>query len=186
MASMAQTFFFLFILFFSFLPLNSFSLQNRASHPSSLIQSTCNATTYYDFCVTSLASDPAGPAASSVRSLSVVAITIAASNATTTSLIASILANKTTDPSLHALLNTCAVKYAEAKEALRSALRALGEESYDYAFIDVSAAAEYPSVCRVLFRQVPRLTYPPELARREEGLGKLCRITLDIVSLLNN
>jgi pectinesterase inhibitor-like protein len=113
-----------------------------------------------------------------------VAVSIAATNATNTSSIASSLAQKSTEPSLRALLRTCAAKYVAAHDALNSAVQSIKEEVYDYAFVHVSAAAEYPSVCRVLFRQVPRLTYPPELERREEGLEMLCKIALDMISLL--
>lgn len=105
-------------------------------------------------------------------------------NATNTSSIASSLAQKATDPSLRTLLRTCATKYVAAQDALHSATQSIKEEMYDYAFIHVSAAAEYPSVCRVLFKQAPRLTYPPELERREEGLEMLCKIALDMISLL--
>ncbi|XP_078152788.1 cell wall / vacuolar inhibitor of fructosidase 2 [Carex rostrata] len=180
---MANTLFFLLSLSLAPLIL-SHSLQNHPSHPTPLIQSTCNATAYYEFCIASLASDPAGSTASDVRSLSVVAINIAMTNATNTSSIASTLAQKATDPSLRALLRTCATKYVAAQDALHSATQSIKEEMYDYAFIHVSAAAEYPSVCRVLFKQAPRLTYPPELERREEGLEMLCKIALDMISLL--
>ncbi|KAJ3691648.1 hypothetical protein LUZ61_020812 [Rhynchospora tenuis] len=184
MTSMAKALLF-FFLSLSLVPLIfSRSPKTRPSSPTPLIQSTCNATSYYDFCVASLGSDPAGPSASDVRSLSVVAINMAATNATNTSSVASSLAQKATDPSLRALLHTCAAKYVAARDALHSAVQSINEEMYDYAFVHVSAAAEYPSVCRVLFRQVPRLTYPSELARREEGLEMLCKIALDMISLL--
>ncbi|XP_072973628.1 pectinesterase inhibitor 28-like [Typha angustifolia] len=153
------------------------------SSSTSLLQKTCNATTYYDFCLASLASKPESSKAD-VRGLSAIAVGIAVANATSTSSFTSSLANATADPSLRAVLRTCAAKYANAREALRSSLDALAAESYDYAFVHVSAAAEYPSVCHVLFRQVPRLVYPPELARREEALEHLCTIALDIISLL--
>jgi len=61
--------------------------------------------------------------------------------------------------------------------------------------VHVSAANEYPAVCRTLFRRrqqqqkqrgASSSPYPPELARREEALRRLCTIALDIISLLQN
>ncbi|THU57067.1 hypothetical protein C4D60_Mb11t23860 [Musa balbisiana] len=144
---------------------------------------TCNETTYYDFCVSSLGSDPHSRKAD-VKGLSTIAIDIAISNATNTSSFAADLAHNATDASLVAVLRACATKYANAREALQWSLEALSTEAYDYAFVHVSAAAEYPNVCRVLFRQNPRLAYPAAMARREEDLEHLCTIALEIISLL--
>lgn len=50
----------------------------------------------------------------------------------------------------------------------------------------MSAAAEYPNVCRVLFRRTNGtvVVYPVEMAKREEVLERLCAVTLDVISLL--
>ncbi|WOL16074.1 hypothetical protein Cni_G24856 [Canna indica] len=152
-----------------------------------LVQKTCNETTYYDFCVNSLRSDPQSPKAVDVKGLSAIAINLAISNATNTSAFAASLAQAApaaADASLGAALRSCAKKYADARQALQWSLDALAAESYDYAFVHASAAAEYPNVCRVLFRRTPRLTYPPEMARREQDLEHLCTIALEIISLL--
>ncbi|XP_008803696.1 cell wall / vacuolar inhibitor of fructosidase 2-like [Phoenix dactylifera] len=162
------------------LSLLALSLSTRTP---TLIQKTCSTTTYYDFCVSSLQSDPESPKAD-VRGLSTIAIHLAISNATNTSSYTTTLARSAADPSLRAVLRECAAKYSNAGEALQWSLDALSTESYDYAFVHVSAAAEYPNVCRVLFRQYPRLPYPVEMARREEVLEHLCTIALEIISLL--
>ena len=81
------------------------------------------------------------------------------------------------------LTRTCAGKYGEAREALLEARESVGEEAYDYAFVHVGAAAEYPAVCRTLFRR-KRVPYPVELARREQALEHLCTVVIDIITLL--
>lgn len=163
---------------------------SRSSRPPSLLQSTCNSTTYYDLCVAALAADPKSSTAD-VRGLCAIAVSAAAANAAATA--SALLANATaaavasaSDQGQQAnlLLRTCAAKYADAREALHAALDSVAEEAYDYALVHVSAAAEYPAVCRALFRRQRQLAYPAELARREEGLERLCTIALDIISLL--
>ena len=52
--------------------------------------------------------------------------------------------------------------------------------------VHVGAAAEYPQVCKALFRRQRPGQYPPELAAREEALGQLCSVALDIIALLAN
>ncbi|XP_042374760.1 cell wall / vacuolar inhibitor of fructosidase 2-like [Zingiber officinale] len=173
-----------FLLFFS--SLSMISTTSTPTTPPTLVQITCNATSYYDFCVSSLQSQPDSPKAVDVKGLSSLAVTIAISNATNTSTFAASLADATsTKPPLRSVLRSCATKYRDARQALQWSLDALAADSYDYAFVHVSAAAEYPNVCRVLFRQTPtRLAYPPEMARREQDLEHLCTIALEIISLL--
>ncbi|CAO2182304.1 unnamed protein product [Urochloa humidicola] len=154
-----------------------------------LVQSTCNSTSFYDLCIAALAADPSSTTAD-VPGLCGIAVSAAAANASGT---ASFLANAsdaaaTTPEADRALLRTCAGKYAAARDALLAARASLAEQDYDYAFVHVSAAAEYPAVCRTLFRRQQKtsrtVAYPPELAKREEALRRLCTITLDIISLL--
>lgn len=96
------------------------------------------------------------------------------------------------------VMRTCAGKYGEARDALAAARGSIEERDYDYAAVHVSAAAEYPRVCRALFfraqrRQssssspapAPVATFPAELATREAALGQLCSVALDIIALLN-
>ena len=159
-----------------------------------LVQSTCNATTYYDLCVAALVADPSSSTAD-LRGLCAIAIAAAATNASAT---AANLANATAGPisgtpepgsdgravqAQAILLQACASKYGEAREALLEARESVGAEAYDYAFVHVGAAAEYPAVCRNLFRR-KRVAYPVELAKREEGLEHLCTVAIDIITLL--
>lgn len=154
-----------------------------------LVQSTCNSTSFYDLCIDALAADPSSSTAD-VPGLCGIAVSAAAANASAT---ASFLSNSSdaaaTPDADRALLRTCAGKYAAARDALLAARVSLGEQAYDYAFVHVSAAEEYPAVCRTLFRrrqQQHRASrpYPAELGKREEALRRLCTIALDIISLL--
>jgi hypothetical protein len=52
--------------------------------------------------------------------------------------------------------------------------------------VHVSAAAEYPQVCKALFRRQRPGQYPAELAAREEALRQLCSVALDIIALASN
>uniref|UniRef100_A0A0D9WBN4 Pectinesterase inhibitor domain-containing protein n=1 Tax=Leersia perrieri TaxID=77586 RepID=A0A0D9WBN4_9ORYZ len=151
-----------------------------------LVQSTCNSTTYYDVCVAALTSgSDASTGAVDVRGLCAIAVSVAAANASASaaSVVGSAAAYQ--GQTTGALLRACGGRYANAREALVSAQDALKEEAYDDAFVHVSAAAQYPTMCRALFRRPhPAVAYPPELARREEGLRRLCTVVLDIISLL--
>ncbi|CAO1942322.1 unnamed protein product [Urochloa humidicola] len=165
---------------------------SKERHQPALVQSTCNSTSFYDVCIAALAADPSSTT-TDVPGLCAIAVSAAAANASGT---ASFLANASdaataTPEADRALLRTCAGKYAAARDALLAARASLSEQDYDYAFVHVSAAAEYPAVCRTLFRRrqqrpSPSRTaaYPPELAKREEALRRLCTIALDIISLL--
>lgn len=151
---------------------------------SDLIRTTCNATTNYAFCISSLASSPQTPTATTVKSLSTIVINIAIANATNTSSCTSALSKAAASAPLAALYRTCAEKYMHARESLQSSLHDISDDMYDYASVHVSAAAEYPNVCRVLFRHGTSGPYPAEMARREEALERLCALALDIISLL--
>ena len=153
-----------------------------------LVRTTCNSTAYYDLCVAALAADPSSTTAD-VRGLSAIAVSSAASNASASA--AALGANVTAqggaavDGTVQALLRTCAGKYGEARDALAAAKGSIAQQDYDYAAVHVSAAAEYPQVCKVLFRRQRPGAYPAELAAREEALNQLCSVALDIISLLN-
>lgn len=172
------------------------------SAAAALVRATCNSTTYPSLCVSALAADPSS-ATADLRGLS------AASNASASAAALGVGANDTTgtaqggaaggDAQAAAMvMRTCAGKYGEARDALAAARGSIEERDYDYAAVHVSAAAEYPRVCRALFfraqrRQssssspapAPVATFPAELATREAALGQLCSVALDIIALLN-
>lgn len=171
-------------------------------HPSppspataALVRSTCNSTAYYDVCVSALGADPSS-ATADVRGLSTIAVSAAAANASGGAATAAALANGTgtasssnaqaapaTASAAAALLRTCAAKYGQARDALAAAGDSIAQQDYDVASVHVSAAAEYPQVCRVLFRRQKPGQYPAELAAREETLRQLCSVALDIIGL---
>ncbi|CAO2186607.1 unnamed protein product [Urochloa humidicola] len=157
---------------------------------AALVRATCNSTAYPDLCVSALGADPSS-ATADVRGLSAIAVSAAATNASGGAATAAALANSTApegtaDAAVQALLRTCAAKYGEARDALAAARESIAAEDYDYAAVHVSAAAEYPQVCRVLFRRRRPGEYPPELAAREQALRQLCSVALDIIALLSN
>ncbi|KAK1301009.1 hypothetical protein QJS10_CPB13g00837 [Acorus calamus] len=103
------------------------------------------------------------------------------SNATNTSSYLSNTTSSSSDPAL----KSCSARYAEACAALHGALDALAVEMYDYAYLQASAAGECARTCREAFgRRRPKVAYPVELARREEGLARLCTIALQIINQL--
>ncbi|CAD6263709.1 unnamed protein product [Miscanthus lutarioriparius] len=166
--------------------------QNTKQHRQpALVQWTCNSTSFYDVCIAALAADPSSSTAD-VSGLCAIAVSAAAANASGTAAFLGNASDAAATPEAdRALLRTCAGKYAAARDALLQARASLAEQAYDYAFVHVSAADEYPAVCRTLFRrrqQKQRVSrpYPPELAKREEALRRLCTIALDIISLLQN
>ncbi|GJN01206.1 hypothetical protein PR202_ga18453 [Eleusine coracana subsp. coracana] len=144
--------------------------------PNPMVQSTCNSTTFYDLCVAALAGDPSSSTAD------VPAVIAVRRQQQPASATASFLLRPSPSYSYSStLLRSCAAQYANASEALLAARLSVADQAYDYAVVHVSAAAEYPTVCRTLFRRRP---YPLELAKREDGLRRLCTIALDIISLL--
>jgi len=128
-----------------------------------------------------------------VHGLSNIAVSVAATNASGG---AAALANgiapegkapaPAADATVQALLRTCAARYGTARDALSAARDSIAEQDYDYASVHVSAATEYPQVCKALFRRQRPGQYPAELAAREEALRQLCFIALDIIALLSN
>ncbi|XP_006659747.2 pectinesterase inhibitor 28-like [Oryza brachyantha] len=158
--------------------------------PAALVRATCNSTAYYDVCVAALAADPSSSTAD-VRGLSAIAVSVAAANASGAAQAAAALANSTgtaalADGTVQGLLRTCAAKYGDARDALAAAKESIAQQDYDFASVHVSAAAEYPQVCKALFRRQRPNDYPPELAAKEDALGKLCSVALDIIALLSS
>ncbi|KGN48362.1 cell wall / vacuolar inhibitor of fructosidase 2 [Cucumis sativus] len=178
------------LIFFA-IPLIFFHKNNGvslASADQTLIQKTCTNTLYYKLCMSSLKSDPASLTADT-KGLAVIMASIGAANATAT---ASYLSSQLPTSSSGAgannnktkLLRQCSEKYAFAAEALRESLKDLGDETFDYAYMHVSAAADYANVCRDAFKGFPAVSYPTKLGRREEGLKRICRVVLGILDLL--
>ncbi|XP_030543715.1 cell wall / vacuolar inhibitor of fructosidase 2 [Rhodamnia argentea] len=154
---------------------------------ASLIQKACRITKYYDLCLSSLKSDPSSSRADP-KGLASIALAVALANATSTSSFLSSLVvgsgGAAGDPALSRLLRDCADKYGLAGDALQASARDLAAEAYDYAYMHVMAAEDYPSACRNAFRRSPGTAYPPELARREDGLTRICDVVMGIIDFL--
>ncbi|KAG6657382.1 hypothetical protein CIPAW_04G086900 [Carya illinoinensis] len=132
---------------------------------ASQIQKTCKSTKYYELCLSSLKSDPTSLNADT-KGLAVIMVGIGMANATATSSFLS--------PQLLSTTNDTILK------------KDLIDESYDYAYMHASAAADYPNACRNVFKRYPGSAYPSELARREEALKQLCYVVLGIIDLLDS
>uniref|UniRef100_A0A5B7C305 Putative cell wall / vacuolar inhibitor of fructosidase 2-like n=1 Tax=Davidia involucrata TaxID=16924 RepID=A0A5B7C305_DAVIN len=155
-----------------------------ASAGTDLIQKTCRNTKYYDLCVSSLKSNPTSTKADT-KGLAVIMVGIGISNATaTSSLLSSQVLSTTNDTLMKKVIKECTSKYSYANDALQASLQDLASESYDYAFMHVTAAADYPNACHNAFKRYPGLAYPPGLALREDGLKHICDVVLGIIDLL--
>ncbi|KAG6595125.1 Cell wall / vacuolar inhibitor of fructosidase 2, partial [Cucurbita argyrosperma subsp. sororia] len=152
-----------------------------------LIQKTCRNTLYYDLCMSSLKSDPTSLTADT-KGLAAIMVSIGVSNATATATYLSTQLPTSTGAAANnnrtKLLRQCSEKYGFAAEALRASLKDLAEETYDYAYMHVSAAADYANVCHDGFKGFPTVAYPAKLGRREEGLKRICRVVLGILDVL--
>ncbi|KAF2284414.1 hypothetical protein GH714_021606 [Hevea brasiliensis] len=114
-------------------------------------------------------------------------IGIGIANATaTSSYLSSQLPSSANDTILKKVLKECADKYSYAGDALQASVQDLAVESYDYAYMHIMAAADYPNGCHNAFKRYPGLAYPPEIARREKGLKQICDVVLGIVDLLGS
>ncbi|KAL1564107.1 cell wall / vacuolar inhibitor of fructosidase 2-like [Salvia divinorum] len=159
-------------LFFSF----------RASS-ADLIHQTCMTTKYYDLCVSTLKSDSSSPKADA-KGLVLVMVRVAIANATATNAYLSSQMLSAAANDMKVAIKECADKYAFASEALKSSSQDLSNEMYDYAYMHVMAAADYPNGCRNAFKRSPGLLYPPEMALRENALKRICDVVLGIIDAL--
>lgn len=153
-----------------------------------LIQKACQSTNSNDLCVSSLESNPDSFEAD-VPGLALILVKMGMdSSLNTLSYTSKLLRNNnSTDPLLQRVLKRCVDCYSNANKALKRSHDALASpETYDYAYLHVSAAMEYPAICHDMFKRsnALRFVYPSELGRREEGLQHLCDIAMGIINLL--
>ncbi|WVZ22635.1 hypothetical protein V8G54_001179 [Vigna mungo] len=151
-----------------------------------LIKKTCKNTDYFDLCFSSLKSDPSSTNADP-KGLAVIMVGIGMANATSTSLYLSSQTQLlgTANDSIKRVLKECAEKYTYANDALQASAQDLANEAYDYASMHIAAASDYPSVCHNMYKRYQGLVYPPELARREDGLKRICDVAMRIVQNLD-
>ncbi|KAE9608699.1 hypothetical protein Lal_00020858 [Lupinus albus] len=153
---------------------------------ATLIKKTCKNTKYYNLCFSSLKSDPSSPNADP-KGLAVIMVGIGMTNATSTS---SYLSSKslvqTNNTTLNSVLKECADKYNYAGDALQASVQDLANEEYDYAYLHIIAAKDYPNACHNAFKRYHGLVYPTELASRENGLKHICEVAMGIIDNLIN
>ncbi|XP_057495487.1 cell wall / vacuolar inhibitor of fructosidase 2 [Actinidia eriantha] len=150
-----------------------------------LIEKTCKSTKHYGLCVSSLKSNT-NSLKSDTKGLAVIMVGVGIANATATSsfLSSQLLSATTNDPLMRKVLKDCTDKYSYAGNSLQASLQDLATQTYDYAYVNVMAAADYPNACHNGFRRYPGLAYPAELAVREDGLKHICDVVLGIIDLL--
>lgn len=149
-----------------------------------LIQKTCKNTKYYDLCVSSLKSDSSSPKADT-KGLALIMVKVGMANATATNAyLSSQMLGVSNDTITKKVMKECSDKYASANSAFRNSVQDLSSEMYDYAYVDVMAAADYPNACHNAFKRYPGLVYPAELAVREDGLKHICDVLLGIIDTL--
>lgn len=112
-------------------------------------------------------------------------IGVGMTNATATATyLAANLTSAVNDTVLKKVLKDCSDKYTLAADSLRLTIQDLGDEAYDYAYMHVLAAGDYPNVCRNVFRRVKGLVYPAEIRRREVSLRRICGVVSGILDRL--
>ncbi|KAL3844736.1 hypothetical protein ACJIZ3_002139 [Penstemon smallii] len=162
----------------------SFDPTLSARSNSNFIKKTCKNTKYYDLCVSSLKSDASSPKADT-KDLALIMVKVGMTNATATnSYISSQILSVTNDTVMKKVMKECADKYGSAYDAFQKSVEDLSAEMYDYAYMDVMAAADYPNACHNSFKRYPSMIYPQELALREDGLKHICDVVMGIIDAL--
>lgn len=175
-----------FAIFILLLSLAHFSRQPHlfVSGDSTLMRNACKHTNYYNLCMSSLKSNSSSLKADT-KGLAVIVIGIAMTSANqTTTFLSSQLHSSTNDALVKKVVKDCSDKYAFSMAALQASLQALDSMSFDDAYVQVTAAKDYPNVCHNGYRRFSGLAYPVELAHREEQLEHMCDVALGIMDLL--
>ncbi|KAI9074814.1 hypothetical protein K1719_043238 [Acacia pycnantha] len=174
-----------FFLFLSHLLLLLLQPQPFVKADTKLIRQTCKNTKYYNLCYSSLKSNPTSPNADP-KGLARIMVEVGRENATaTSSYLSSKLVGPSNDTVLNRVLKECSEKYGYASEALQASLQDLNNEEYDYAYVRVTAASDYPNVCHNAFKRYPSLVYPSDISRREKDLKNICDVALGLIDNLN-
>ncbi|PIN20609.1 Pectinesterase [Handroanthus impetiginosus] len=134
--------------------LSTFHQILSANENSDLIKQICKNTKYYDLCVSSLKSDSSSPK-TDTKGLALIMVKVGISNATATnSYLSSQILSATNDTLMKKVMKECADKYASANDALKNSFQDLSAELYDYAYMHVMAAADYPNACHNAFKRL--------------------------------
>ncbi|KAJ4897255.1 Cell wall / vacuolar inhibitor of fructosidase 2 [Raphanus sativus] len=170
------------IFFFLLVILSSTLLSVKPN--TTIIETTCKTTSYYALCVSALKSDPRSPTADT-KGLAAIMVGVGVKNATATATyITGNLTSAANDTVLKKVLKDCSEKYTLAADSLRLTIQDLDDEAYDYAYMHVLAAEDYPNVCRNIFRRAKGLVYPAEIRRREVSLRRICGVVSGILDRL--
>ncbi|XP_010520388.2 PREDICTED: cell wall / vacuolar inhibitor of fructosidase 2 [Tarenaya hassleriana] len=141
-------------------------------------------TKYFDLCVSALKSDPRSSTADAKGLAGIIAGNATATANATAAYLSGQLYRSVNDTVLKKAVKECGDKYSLAADSLRLCVQDLVDEDYDYAYIHVTAAAEYPNSCRNIFRRSKGLVYPAAIRRREEDLKRICVVASGIIDSL--
>ncbi|XP_068652006.1 putative invertase inhibitor [Aristolochia californica] len=144
-----------------------------------LVIKTCDSIEDKPFCIVTFAYDPRSLAAD-VPDLARIGAEYASSNATG---IIDHLSQLGGDAVMAEIRNGCRVAYSDAVKGLGDTIRYLDSKDYDKAAAGVGGAVEKPSACEKLFHDKGQ-EYPPELAHWAEIMQSLCRVSNEIIVLL--
>ncbi|XP_008786219.2 putative invertase inhibitor [Phoenix dactylifera] len=136
----------------------------------------------YEYCVTSLGTDP-GSSSADPHGLAVIAARLSVANATSTESSIDQLMVVESKPSLKDCLSVCSEVYSEAIDHLNDAIRNLEARLYGEAVTFLSAALDAPDNCEDAFRDAGDLLLSP-LAREDEDYSRLADIALTITASL--
>lgn len=157
-----------------------------SSATTSIVEETCKSIATqrpnigYDFCVTSLNSDPSSATADSTG-LAIIAANLSVANATKIlSKIGSLMETES-DPSRKDCLSACSEVYSEAVDHLNSAVASLGSKNYKDAMTFLSAALDASDDCEEGFDDEGELS---PMKADDRYYGRLAGIALTIAASL--
>ncbi|KAL5724307.1 hypothetical protein ACHQM5_007584 [Ranunculus cassubicifolius] len=136
----------------------------------------------FDFCVTSLQVVPENHR-TSLRELGNVSLNLTKSNASHTLGYINNLLKRNMKPDMKSCLTSCQELYANSISSLNEAMNCVGNQHFDDANIQVTAAMDAPTTCEDGFREGKGTVSP--LSKRNSDAFQLGAISLTIINMLS-
>ncbi|KAG1362087.1 putative invertase inhibitor [Cocos nucifera] len=156
---------------------------------ASILEETCKRVTAarpnigYEFCVTSLRTDP-GSSSADLHGLAVIATRLSLADATKMESRIDQLMVVKSKPFLKDCLSVCSEVYSEAIDHLNDAIRNLEARLYRETVTFLSAALDAPDNCEDAFGDDAGSGLSSPLAKEDEDYGRLADIALTITASL--
>ncbi|XP_058202720.1 cell wall / vacuolar inhibitor of fructosidase 2-like [Rhododendron vialii] len=156
-----------------------------SSHPtqptSELVESVCNTTTIYEFCVDALYSNPRTPTIHDPYSLAYISFTLAIVNATDARLNMQILLKSNSSRSLYSKpLRRCVQLYGEAAETLGRALNDMNSDDYYDLAPYAADCTRKADNCQAAFGGRATDSRLSRMNRDFRGLAEICIVVSNI------